>query len=70
MREPLKDIYLFNTPKEGGLLKVCSTCNKEVTDKYVEFKCPGCMKKKIIRCGHCRQTSKEYACGDCGFKGP
>lgn len=51
-------------------MKVCSTCNKEVTDKYVEFKCPGCLKKKIVRCGHCRRTSKEYICDACGFKGP
>ncbi|MFH1239968.1 MAG: zinc finger domain-containing protein [Candidatus Diapherotrites archaeon] len=51
-------------------MKVCSTCNKEVTDNYVEFKCPKCSKERIVRCLHCRSTSKPYTCKECGFIGP
>ncbi|MFH1586583.1 MAG: zinc finger domain-containing protein [Candidatus Diapherotrites archaeon] len=50
-------------------MKICTTCNKEVTGDYVEFKCPKCDKEIIIRCGHCRSTSKTYQCS-CGFEGP
>lgn len=51
-------------------MKVCITCNKEVAKGYVEFKCPKCLKAKIIRCQHCRTTSKTYTCQACGFVGP
>jgi predicted RNA-binding Zn-ribbon protein involved in translation (DUF1610 family) len=51
-------------------MKVCDSCNKEVTDNFVEFKCPKCNKNNIIRCLHCRSTSKEYICKQCGFTGP
>lgn len=51
-------------------MKVCSSCNKEVTDSFVEFKCPKCGKSKIVRCEHCRKTSKAYDCKECGFEGP
>jgi len=50
-------------------MKVCSSCNKEVTTDYVEFKCPKCGKEKIIRCENCRKTVKTYKC-KCGFEGP
>ncbi|MBU0662015.1 MAG: zinc finger domain-containing protein [Candidatus Diapherotrites archaeon] len=50
-------------------MKVCSTCNKEVTDSFTEFKCPGCGKNKLVRCEHCRETSAAYRCV-CGFTGP
>jgi len=51
-------------------LKVCSSCNKEVTDDFVEFKCPKCGKSRVVRCEHCRQTGKAYKCKECGFEGP
>ena len=51
-------------------MKTCSTCNKAVMDDYIEFKCPKCGKAKIVRCKHCRETSKIYACPECGFEGP
>jgi len=51
-------------------MKVCNTCNKEVTAGYVEFRCPRCGKSAIIRCTHCRNTAKAYKCAECGFMGP
>jgi len=50
-------------------MKKCISCNKEVGNNYVEFKCPGCKKTKMIRCENCRATSKSYKC-ECGFEGP
>lgn len=50
--------------------KRCQTCNKEVTDEFVEFSCPGCGEKKIVRCNICRKNNKEYSCKECGFTGP
>ncbi|MDO8537438.1 MAG: zinc finger domain-containing protein [archaeon] len=52
------------------LMKVCTSCNKEVTQEFVEFPCPKCGKHKIIRCLNCRITSKTYKCDNCGFEGP
>ncbi|MEK6972772.1 MAG: zinc finger domain-containing protein [archaeon] len=52
------------------MVRKCSTCNKEVTNDYVEFKCPKCLKTAIIRCTSCRRTSKSYSCSECGFVGP
>ncbi|MFH1751517.1 MAG: zinc finger domain-containing protein [archaeon] len=54
---------------EVVIVKVCSSCNKEVTNDFVEFECPGCSKKRIVRCEKCRALSKEYKCS-CGFVGP
>ncbi|MCX8158314.1 MAG: zinc finger domain-containing protein [Candidatus Diapherotrites archaeon] len=51
-------------------MKTCISCKKEITKEYVEFKCPSCNKHKIIRCLHCKKTSKEYSCPECGFSGP
>ncbi len=51
-------------------MKICSTCNKEVADNFVEFRCPSCGKAPIIRCFHCRKTAKAYKCPECGFEGP
>ena len=51
-------------------MKVCGTCNKEVTTDYVEFKCPKCGKSRIVRCEACRNNAKPYACKECGFMGP
>jgi len=51
-------------------LKVCGSCNREVTGDYVEFKCPECGKTRIIRCAHCRKSAKVYNCTECGFTGP
>ncbi|MFH1588805.1 MAG: zinc finger domain-containing protein [Candidatus Diapherotrites archaeon] len=51
-------------------MKVCGSCNKEVTDDYVDFKCPNCNKSRILRCEKCRNISTEYKCKECGFTGP
>ena len=51
-------------------MKVCGTCNREVAEDYVEFRCPACAKSAIVRCFHCRQTVKSYKCPECGFEGP
>ena len=51
-------------------MKKCSTCNKEVSKDFVEFRCPDCGKSAIIRCFHCRNTAKTYKCSECGFEGP
>jgi hypothetical protein len=48
----------------------CSSCQKEVTDNYVRFKCPNCGKQEIIRCMRCREIVAAYKCKDCGFEGP
>ena len=29
-----------------------------------------CGKEKIIRCDHCKSTTKEYKCNECKFIGP
>jgi len=52
------------------MMKVCMTSNREVTDDFIEFKCPSCGKERIVRSLHSRQTSKPYACPECGFSGP
>ena len=51
-------------------MKRCTSCKKEVSQEYVEFKCPSCGKAKIIRCLNCRTTSRPYKCQDCNFEGP
>jgi Zn-ribbon RNA-binding protein len=51
-------------------MKKCSTCNKVVTDDKTEFHCPSCGKGIIVRCDHCKQTSKKYTCEECSFEGP
>jgi hypothetical protein len=48
----------------------CSSCQKEVTDDYVRFKCPNCGKEEIIRCMKCRKIVAKYKCKSCGFEGP
>ncbi len=52
------------------MVKVCSSCNREVTGEAAEFKCPECGNAKIVRCAHCRKTVKTYKCQECGFVGP
>jgi predicted RNA-binding Zn-ribbon protein involved in translation (DUF1610 family) len=51
-------------------MKICSSCNKEVNFDFTEFKCPKCEKTTITRCDHCKTTTKEYKCSECGFIGP
>ncbi|MFH1663354.1 MAG: zinc finger domain-containing protein [archaeon] len=51
-------------------MKLCSSCNKEVNFDFTEFPCPKCGNAKIIRCDHCKSTSKEYKCIECSFVGP
>jgi len=69
-------MYLYRgTAKYKLLLLVtsmlrCSSCQKEVTDDYVRFKCPKCGKEEVVRCMKCRGTVAKYKCGSCGFEGP
>jgi predicted RNA-binding Zn-ribbon protein involved in translation (DUF1610 family) len=51
-------------------MKTCTTCIKIVSDEKTEFKCPDCGKTTIVRCDHCKTTSKTYKCKECGFVGP
>ncbi|MCD6478721.1 MAG: RNA-binding protein [Candidatus Diapherotrites archaeon] len=51
-------------------MKKCISCNTVVTNDYVAFKCPNCLKATIIRCDKCRGSSKPYKCPECGFEGP
>ncbi len=51
-------------------MKICSSCKREVTDDYVEFKCPSCGKTTIVRCKKCRENVLPYTCEECGFTGP
>jgi predicted RNA-binding Zn-ribbon protein involved in translation (DUF1610 family) len=46
----------------------CTSCNKEVTDNYIRFKCPQCS-KVLIRCKACRERASAYKC-ECGLVGP
>ncbi|RLG21566.1 RNA-binding protein [Candidatus Micrarchaeota archaeon] len=48
----------------------CTSCNREVTDNYVKFKCPNCGKAEIVRCDLCKRTVVPYTCPVCGFVGP
>lgn len=48
----------------------CYSCQKEVTDDYVRFKCPNCGKEEITRCMKCRKIVAKYRCKACGFEGP
>ena len=67
MPKPLKSIA-FRISPWSDMMK-CSSCNKEVTDNYVRFKCPSCG-NEIIRCQECRERSGNYTCMECGFEGP
>ncbi|MBI2106082.1 DUF1610 domain-containing protein [Candidatus Woesearchaeota archaeon] len=49
---------------------ICSSCNKNIQTGATRFKCPGCGKNEIIRCGHCKKTAVKYKCNSCGFVGP
>jgi len=48
----------------------CTSCNKEVSGDYIEFRCPKCGKQKIIRCINCRENERTYSCKECNFEGP
>ncbi|MCD6549287.1 RNA-binding protein [Candidatus Micrarchaeota archaeon] len=49
-------------------MKVCVTCAVR-TENYAAFRCPVCG-TEIVRCAHCRASSKPYVCPKCGFTGP
>ena len=51
-------------------MKTCISCNTVVTSDFVEFKCPKCGNVRIVRCETCRNASRQYKCGECGFEGP
>jgi len=57
-------------PLGGFMVLKCSSCNREVFDDYIRFKCPACGKAEIIRCDKCRGMSVKYVCPECGFEGP
>ncbi|MBU0636128.1 RNA-binding protein [Candidatus Micrarchaeota archaeon] len=50
-------------------VKTCTTCNREVSQDYVEFKCPDGA-GKVIRCYTCRKNARPYSCGKNEFIGP
>ncbi|OYT27886.1 MAG: RNA-binding protein [Candidatus Altiarchaeales archaeon ex4484_96] len=50
--------------------KKCTSCEKEVDERYTEFKCPKCGKETIVRCSSCRVLGVNYTCSACGFTGP
>ncbi|MFC2154138.1 zinc finger domain-containing protein [Candidatus Altiarchaeota archaeon] len=52
------------------MVKKCSSCGVEITEKYAEFKCPKCGKSTIIRCPSCRTLGTKYSCSECSFEGP
>ncbi|MCL6500446.1 MAG: zinc finger domain-containing protein [Candidatus Pacearchaeota archaeon] len=47
----------------------CQSCNEELGQNSVVFKCPSCGKRDITRCDHCRKVGVKYKC-ECGFEGP
>ncbi|MBR9678979.1 MAG: RNA-binding protein [Nanoarchaeota archaeon] len=51
---------------------LCDSCDTDVSvvDNNVIFKCPGCNKVNIVRCGNCRQKAVKYVCPKCCFEGP
>jgi len=51
-------------------MKVCGCGMK--TSEYVEFPCPNCGSRKIVRCKKCRKQGNKYECTEkgCGFIGP
>lgn len=51
-------------------MKKCTSCHREVTSDYVEFKCPKCGKETIVRCLNCRKLVTPYVCPKCKFEGP
>lgn len=51
------------------MLKKCVTTNKQITQDYIEFKCPLCG-AKIARSLESRSAGKKYVCKECGFEGP
>ena len=52
------------------MIKRCSTCNRELINEFVEFKCPACGKSRMVRCMSCEQNTVNYTCTECGFIGP
>ncbi len=50
----------------------CSSCgvNIETQKNWVEFDCPSCGKKKIVRCERCKILENTYMCESCKFIGP
>jgi len=52
------------------MAKKCSSCGKEVINRYSEFKCPQCEEVAVVRCPSCRTLGTPYICNKCGFKGP
>ena len=50
----------------------CVSCGRKVESEqnWVEFKCPGCGKTRILRCEKCKKLENQYTCEKCGFVGP
>lgn len=62
-------IYASKPFGEITMAVKCVSCNREVTDDYVRFKCPGC-KRELIRCMECRNNVTSYKCPECALEGP
>jgi len=64
----------INNPKKLDRMVdlICSSCKKRVVNMpgVAKFMCPKCGKHEIVRCPNCRKIVAEYACAECGFKGP
>ena len=52
--------------------KFCASCKTNITNikGSVEFDCPNCSEKKIVRCFKCRELGTKYKCSKCEFTGP
>ena len=49
--------------------KVVASCKKSIANMQgtAKFLCPGCGKREIVRCNHCRRIAAKYTCHECGF---
>lgn len=68
-RNSLTHFESTDNKKRDNMIR-CTSCNREVTDDYVKFKCPKCGKEQINRCDECRKKIVPYTCGECGYTGP
>jgi predicted RNA-binding Zn-ribbon protein involved in translation (DUF1610 family) len=60
----------MTTAKKDDAMR-CTSCGRrvEADSDWVEFKCPGCRKERILRCDSCKRLENTYKC-KCGFEGP
>ncbi|MBS3143315.1 RNA-binding protein [Candidatus Woesearchaeota archaeon] len=41
-----------------------------LSQNFVKFTCPSCLKSEIKRTAHEREIGSKYECKQCGFTGP